>query len=59
MSEMSKLQIRAKVLSVISEIKTCKHYNAQIFEKLKEELSQIEDRSALFDIFIKEYIKLE
>ena len=56
---MSKLQIRAKVLSVIAEIKSTKHFNAQIFEKLKEDLSQVEDRSALFSIFIKEYIKLE
>lgn len=59
MAEMSKLQIRAKVLSVISEIKTTKHFDAQIFYKFKEELSVIEDLSSLFDIYIKEYIKLE
>ena len=59
MAEFSKLQIRAKVLSVISEIKTSEIYNVDLLNKVTSELEQIDDRSAIFDIFIKEFIKME
>ena len=58
MAEISKLQIRAKVLSVISEIKTINTFNETLLNKYVDELSDIQDRKALFDIFIKEYLKL-
>lgn len=59
MTQLSKLQIRAKVLSVISEIKSTKDYNEELISKFVDDLSQIDDREALFDVFIKEYIKME
>ena len=59
MAQLSKLQIRAKVLSVISEVKTLKSYNENVVNKFVGELSDIEDKSALFEIFIKEFIKLD
>ncbi len=58
MAELSKLQIRAKLLAVISEIKSSADYNEKLFLKFVEELNVIEDKTALFDMFIKEYIKL-
>lgn len=58
MTELSKLQIRAKVLSVISEIKTLNEFNENNIKIFIEDLKQIEDRHSLFDIFIKEYIKM-
>lgn len=58
MAELSKLQIRAKVLSVISEIKTSAIYNVDLLNKFKFELEQINDRSLIFDIFIKEFVKM-
>lgn len=59
MTEYSKLQIRAKVLSVISEIKSANTYGEELLKKYVKELSDIDDKNALFDIFIKEFIKLE
>lgn len=59
MSQLSKLQIRAKVLSAISEIKSTSDYNEELLTKFVEDLQQIDDREALFDVFIKEYIKME
>ncbi len=58
MSQLSKLQIRAKVLSVISELKSVLSYNEELLSKFIEELKDIEDKGSLFDIFIKEYIKM-
>lgn len=59
MAEYSKLQIRAKVLSVISGIKSANAYGEELLKKYVKELSDIDDKNALFDIFIKEFIKLE
>ncbi len=58
MAELSKLQIRAKVLSAVSEIKAADNFNKELADKINEELAQIEDKKALFDIFIKEYLKM-
>ena len=58
MPQLSKLQIRAKVLSVISEIKALSQYNEEALSKFVLDLEQIEDKETLFDIFIKEYIKM-
>lgn len=59
MTSLSKLQIRAKVLSVIAEIKTTENYNRENLDLFTKNLEEIDDRQALFDIFIKEYIKME
>lgn len=59
MTALSKLQIRAKVLSVIAEIKTIENYNRENLNLFTETLEEIDDKQALFDIFIKEYIKME
>ena len=59
MSQFSKLQIRAKVLSVISEVKSLTQYSEDILFRLIEELEEIDDKEALFDVFVKEYIKME
>ncbi len=58
MAELSKLQIRAKVLAVISEIKSSTAYNENLLLNIVKELSVIEDKNILFDMFIKEYIKM-
>ncbi len=58
MTQLSKLQIRAKVMSAISEIKSLKVFNEDALEKFVHEFSQIEDKEAIFDIFIKEFIKM-
>lgn len=58
MTELSKLQIRAKVLSVISEIKLLKSYNADILSNFTKELEEITDKKTLLDIFLKEFIKM-
>ena len=55
---LSKLQIRAKVLAVISQIKSIPVFSETILNKFIADLSDIEDKKALFDIFIKEFIKL-
>lgn len=57
--EMSKLQIRAKVLSVVSQIKSLGEYNEKELKKLYSELEVIEDKETLFDIFVKEFIKMD
>ena len=57
MSEMSKLQIRAKVLTALSTIKTS-GYNDESFTFIVEQLKDIDDKKFLFDILIKEYIKM-
>ena len=59
MTQLSKLQIRAKVLSIISAIKTSNELNEKKLNFFIEELRQIEDRHSLFDVFIKEYIKMD
>ena len=59
MSQFSKLQIRAKVLSVISEVKSLTQYSEEILMKLIDDLDEIEDKQALFDVFVKEFIKME
>ena len=58
MATLSKLQIRAKVLSIISEIKSLQAYDNELLSKFVAELQDIEDRNSLFDIFIKEFIKM-
>ena len=58
MAELSKLQIRARVLSVVSRIKTVWEYNEDLLKKLYSELEDIEDRHCVFDVFLKEYIKM-
>lgn len=59
MKTLSKLQIRAKVLSVISEIKVLNEYNEINLKKLYDELSDITDKETLLDVFIKEFIKMD
>lgn len=59
MAQLSKLQIRAKVLSVISEIKSLNYFGEDVLLKYIKDLSQIEDKNFLFDVFIKEFIKME
>lgn len=59
MSQFSKLQIRAKVLSLISEIRSSSTYNEDSLTSFIDELKNIEDKETLFDIFLKEYIKME
>ena len=58
MTELSKLQIRAKVLSVVSRIKILNEYNETNLKDFYSELEIITDRHTLFDIFLKEYIKM-
>lgn len=58
MAELSKLQIRAKVLSVISEIKSSANYGEDLLKKFIDELSEIDDKKTIFDVFIKEFIKM-
>ena len=59
MSQLSKLQIRAKVLSVISEIRSSASYNEDSLSIFIKELNVIDDKETLLDIFLKEYIKME
>ena len=58
MAGLSKLQIRAKVLSLISEIKSLQSDDNDLLTKFVNELEEIEDRNTLFDVFIKEFIKM-
>lgn len=58
MPQLSKLQIRAKVLSAISEIKTIQDLNVDNLNFFVDFFSDIDDKKSLFDIFIKEYLKL-
>ena len=57
MAELSKLQIRAKILCAISEIKSAKNLNEDY--KIVQDLKDIKDTKTLFDIFIKEFVKME
>ncbi len=59
MAELSKLQIRAKVLWAVSEIKSAKILNEDLFFKIVQELKDVKDTKTLFDIFIKEFVKME
>lgn len=59
MPQLSKLQIRAKVLSIISEVKALQYKNEQELKKYIRQLDEIEDKQSMFDIFIKEYIKID
>lgn len=59
MADMSKLQIRAKVLSVVSEIKTLREYNEAILLQFYKELEDINDRHTIFDVILKEYLKMD
>ena len=59
MPELSKLQIRAKIMAVISEIKSVEEYNVELLQKYVDCLDKIDDKKALLSIFLKEYIKLE
>ncbi len=59
MAELSKLQIRSKVLSVIAEIKSADNYNQEDLKQFTDILNEIDDKQVLFDVFIKEYIKLD
>ncbi len=59
MAQFSKLQIRARVLSVISEIKSLQKITEEKFHFLFDDLNIIDDKKALFDIYLKEYIKLD
>lgn len=59
MSQFSKLQIRAKVLSVISEVKSLQYRNEEALQNLSKKLNEIDDKETMFDIFLKEYIKLD
>ncbi|MBQ8886397.1 MAG: hypothetical protein IJY61_01685 [Candidatus Gastranaerophilales bacterium] len=59
MAQYSKLQIRAKILSVISEIKSSKLYGEDLLLSFISQLNDIEDKEFLFDVFFKEFIKLE
>lgn len=58
MPALSKLQIRAKVMSFISEIKTCEEFSPELYDKFISELSETENKECLFDMFLKEFIKL-
>ncbi len=58
MSDLSKLQIRAKVLAAVSEIKSEELLNNSLLDKITVDLQSINDRNALFDILIKEYVKM-
>ena len=58
MTQLSKLQIRAKVLSVLSEIKSDDRFSSNLLSNYVSVLSEIEDRKALFDIILKEVIKM-
>ena len=58
MSQLSKLQIRAKVLSTVSEIKSNSSYNKEFLDYILQTLDCIDDKETLFNVFIKEYIKM-
>ncbi len=58
MTGLSKLQIRAKVMSQIAEIKSSPEYNEDLLRKLIEEFEPIEDKKSLLGIFLKEYMKM-
>ena len=59
MSEFNKLQIRAKALSVISELQYMQPAEKCLAKKLIDELKDISDKKSLADIMIAEMIKYE
>ncbi len=59
MAELSKLQIRAKVLSVISQLKLLNDIKESDLNAFCNEFEPIDDKKALFDVFIKEFIKMD
>ncbi len=59
MSEYNKLQIRAKALSVISELQYMQPAEKCIVKKLIDELKDISDKKSLAEIMINELIKYE
>ena len=58
MQTLSKLQIRAKVLSVLSEVKTLTAYSADLVSSYVEILSEVDDKKFLLDIVLKEIVKM-
>lgn len=54
---LNKLQIRALILTVLSELKTMKTLNQQIFIENISPLKEITDKDVLFNILIKELNK--
>ena len=59
MAKLSKLQIRAKVLACVSEIKLLSSLDEVKYNQIIKELSEIDDTQSLLDIFIKEFIKMD
>ncbi|MBR6164066.1 hypothetical protein IKQ26_09315 [bacterium] len=59
MSEYNKLQIRAKALSVISELQYMQPAEKCVVKKLIDELKDISDKKTLCEIMINEMIKYE
>ncbi len=59
MSEFNKLQIRAKALSVISELQYMQPAEKCLVKKLIDELKDISDKKSLADIMIAEMIKYD
>lgn len=58
-SNLNKLQIRAKVLSILSELKTDTTITHAKFKEHVESLSEIQDKDDLFDILSKELNKVK
>lgn len=56
---LNKLQIRAKVFSVLSEIKQINHLRFNSFSGHVKQLEDIEDKDTLFDILFKELCKAQ
>lgn len=59
MQQLSKLQIRAKVLSFISKLKSVDNLSSIILEDVIFEFKLIEDYISVAEIFLKEFSKLE
>ncbi len=58
MNDLTKLQIRAKVLAVVSEIKSVQEFSEILLDKFCSDLISIDDKNTIFDILLKEYIKM-
>ena len=54
---LNKLQIRAKILPILAELKADSRLSFEIFKIKTEELHEIEDKKAIFDILCKEMSK--
>ena len=59
MSEYNKLQIRAKALSVISELQYMQPAEKCVVKRLIDELKDISDKKTLSEIMINEFIKFD